>query len=262
VKDYPRFWRPGNKPFNPLKLAEKTEKIVCRREENKVSRKYTHFYVAGVYRGIVTACGVGCCLRCFYCWVPLSRDYPEHYGKYYTASQVVQNIVKLARKYRVKKARISCCEPTISREHLLQVLDLIEEAKEIKLFILETNGMIFGVNKSFVKEVLDYSKVYVRVSIKAGEPEDLTWRTGADGDFYELPFKAVEYFNEEAEPLKRFHVAAMTDSRIMSSREREKIIRRLWEINPILAITLEEEIVDPYDTTLIRLEKAGVKIFK
>jgi len=104
------------------------------------------------------------------------------------------------------------------------VLDIIEETREIKLFVLETNGIIFGANKSFMKEVLDYSKVYTRISIKAGEPESLTWRTGAEGRFYELPFKAVKYFNDKAEPLKRFRVAAMTDPRIMSSSERKKLL--------------------------------------
>ena len=174
--------------------------------------------------------------------------------------EVVENIVKLARKYGVYKARISCCEPTICKDHLLQVLEIIERISDIKLFILETNGILFGTDRDFVKEVLKFSKVYVRLSLKAGTPEGFTWRTGAIPQAYELPFKAIEYFVEEGVSLKRFHVAAMTDPRIMSEEERRLIIERLWKIDPKLAINLEEEVVDPYDTTLIRLKKAGIEL--
>ena len=261
LSNYPRFWNPKrNRPFNPVELAYWTRRIVCKFVNGVECRKYTHFYVAGVYRGIVTACGVGCCLRCFYCWVPLSRDFPESYGKFYSPEEVVDNIVRLARKYRIWKARISCCEPTICKDHLLQVLKLIEECSEIKLFILETNGILFGIDRDFVKEVLKYSKVYVRLSLKAGLPEGFTYRTGALGEFYELPFRAIEYFVQEGVALRRFHVAAMTDSRVMSSEERQEIIKRLWSIDSKLAINLEEEVIDPYNTTLVRLKKAEVEL--
>lgn len=259
--DYPRFWNPfKDKPFNPIEIAKLTRDIVCRVENGFEYRKYTSFYVAGVYRGIVTACGVGCCLRCFYCWVPLSRDFPEKYGKFYSPKEVSENIVKLARRYGIYKARISCCEPTICKDHLIQVLEFIEKCDDIKLFILETNGIIFGIDRDFVKEVLKFSKVYVRLSLKAGLPNGFTFRTGALPEFYELPFKAIEYFVEEGVALKRFHVAAMTDPRIMSNEEREKLIEKIWKIDPRLAINLEEEVIDPYETTLIRLKKAGIEL--
>ena len=261
LRTYPRFWNPHrDKPFDPIKLAEMTREIVCDERDGVEYRKYTGFYVAGVYRGIVTACGVGCCLRCFFCWVPLSREYPERYGRFYSPREVVENIVYLARKHGVYKARISCCEPTIGREHLLQVLELIERVDDIKLFILETNGILFGLDRDFVREVLKFRKVYVRLSLKAGTPEGFTWRTGAIGHYYELPFRAIEYFVEEGVALKRFHVAAMTDPRIMSPEERRALIERLERIDPLLAQYLEEEVVDPYETTLIRLREAGIHL--
>ncbi len=41
---YQRFLSPGFKPFNPLKLADETEKIVTRQGEDGLERKYTDFY--------------------------------------------------------------------------------------------------------------------------------------------------------------------------------------------------------------------------
>lgn len=52
----------------------------------------------------------------------------------------------------------------------------------------------------------------------------------------------------------------MTDPRIMSLEERKKLVERLWRINSRLALLLEEEVVDPYTTTIERLKHAGVEL--
>ena len=57
-----------------------------------------------------------------------------------------------------------------------------------------------------------------------------------------------------------FHVAAMTDPRIMSQEERIEIFRRLLEVDEALARGLEEEIIDPYDTTLERLKHREIEL--
>ena len=72
AKGYPGFLKKGFTPFDPLWLARLTEEKVCR----GLSRKYTDFYCTGVYGGISTAYAVGCCLRCVFCWVDFSRDFP------------------------------------------------------------------------------------------------------------------------------------------------------------------------------------------
>jgi len=50
--------------------------------------------------------------------------------------------------------------------------------------------------------------------------------------------------------------AAMTDTRIMPREERQILIQMLDEIDPEANYinTLEEEIVDPYDTTIKRIK--------
>ena len=257
---YPRYIVPGFKPFDPIKIAKITENLVTKNN----MRKYTAFYCVPVYRGIATGYAVGCCLRCFYCWSGPSRDFPEKYGEYYSGRQVYEKLVEIARRglrwreiyfKNIWKARISGCEPTIGRKHLLKLLDLIEDSSQFKLFILETNGILIGYDKSYAKDLSKYSKIHVRVSIKAGTPEGFTWRTGGIGKFYELPFKALKFLLDMGVSC---HAAAMTDRRIMSKDERKIILRKLEEIDRRLKENLEEEVIDPYSMTLFRLRKAGL----
>jgi len=251
--EYPRFIIPGFKPFNPLELAKRTEEIVCSGDE----RKYTAFYATGVYRGIATGYTVGCCLRCFYCWVNLSRDFPEEHGRFFTPKQVVQNLEEAARKYGTPRCRISGGEPTLCERHLLGVLRFVEENSWLNLFILETNGILLGADKEYVEKIKPFAKVHVRISLKAGSEEGFAKRTGAIGKFYELPFKAAKNLLDAG---ISFHVAAMTDPRIMPRDEREALVEMLRSIDEGIERNLEEEAVDPYDTTLFRVRQAGIKL--
>jgi uncharacterized Fe-S cluster-containing radical SAM superfamily protein len=133
------------------------------------------------------------------------------------------------------------------------VLRYVEKSKH-PLFILETNGIILGNDRDYVKRLAEFKdKLYVRVSFKAATPEGFTQRTGAMGEFYELPFKALKYLLDEGIDAR---AAAMTDSRIMPKEERKLLIQMLDEIDPKAdyANTLEEEVIDPYDTTIKRLK--------
>jgi len=56
-----------------------------------------------------------------------------------------------------------------------------------------------------------------------------------------------------------FHVAAMTDPRLMPRDERQNLLRHLRETG--YTDWVEEEVCDPYRTSLVRLEKAGFGIF-
>ncbi len=56
-----------------------------------------------------------------------------------------------------------------------------------------------------------------------------------------------------------FHVAARTDPRLMPSSEREDMLRRLKESG--YKEYLEEEVCDPYRTSIARLKEAGFELF-
>ncbi|MCX8183295.1 MAG: radical SAM protein [Crenarchaeota archaeon] len=265
LEKYQRFLAPGFEPFDPIRLAEETERIVTRLGPEGLERKYTGFYSVPVYRGIATGYAVGCCLRCIYCWSNWSRDFPEKFGEYCSPKEAARRLFKAAEEGvsyseywrrvlpKVDKLRISGCEPTVGIEHLLRVLEYIK-ALQYPLFILETNGVILGSNVSHVKRLAEFrSKLYVRVSFKAATPEGFTIRTGAQGRFYELPFKALKHLLDEGVHAR---AAAMTDRRIMPEEERKILIQMLDEIDPEARYseTLEEEVIDAYDTSVKRLK--------
>jgi len=133
---YQRYLEPGFTPFDPLALAKRTEEIVCEGDR----RKYTKFYCTGVYGGISTGYLCGCCLRCIYCWVNWSRDFPEKYGVLRSPEEVFSELSRVGRKAGVQKLRISGGEPTLGKRHLLSVLELIEAAIVELQLALNTRG--------------------------------------------------------------------------------------------------------------------------
>lgn len=153
--------------------------------------------------------------------------------------------------------RISGAEPTLGKNHLISLLEHVEESR-FPLFILETNGILFGVDKDYVKRVSKFTKPHVRVSLKAGTPEDFTKKTGAKPEAFEIPFQAITNLMDYN---VSFHVAAMSaDPRIMTPQERENLVKKLAEIDPRLLLSLEEEVMDGYETTLARLKFAGLEV--
>jgi len=265
MNTYQRFLTPNSKPFDPLELARETEKLVTRRGKDGLERKYVGIYSAPVYRGIATGYAAGCCLRCIYCWANWSRDFPEKFGEFYSPREVAQRLFEAAEKgitapgwerfrhLKVERLRLSGCEPTIGKEHLLSVLKYVKDSK-YPLFILETNGLLFGADRDYVKQLTEFKdKLYVRVSFKAALPEGFTQRTGALGEYYELPFKALEYLLAEGIDAR---AAAMTDPGVMPKEERRLLIEKLDGIDPRAdySSTLEEERMDKYETTLQRLK--------
>ncbi len=257
LKEYPRFVTLNFQPFDPVELARETERIVTRSGPEGQERKYEDFYAAGVYGGIATGYCVGCCFRCVFCWVSWGRDFPEKFGRFNSPKEAFGKLREAAHRNRVGKLRISGGEPTLGKDHLLSLLEHVEES-ELTLFILETNGILFGVDKDYVNRISRFTKPHVRVSIKAGTPEDFTKKTGAKPEAFEIPFQAIRNLLDYH---VSFHVAAMSaDPRIMTPKERKNLMRKLADVDPSLLLSLEEEVMDSYDTTLARLKFAGFKV--
>jgi len=253
TESYQRYLVPGFEPFDPLKLAGQTEQIVCDGDR----RKYTKFSCPRMYGGIATGYACGCCLRCIFCWVHRSRDFPEKYGSFKSPDEVFDELSRMARSRRVDQIRISGAEPTLGKSHLLSLLELMENSS-FRLFILETNGILLGADSDYAREIARFRKVRARVALKAGTPEAFTKKTGAKPEFFELPFQSIRNLLSAG---TSFHVAAMSaDSRFMTEREREGLLKRLEEIHPELVRHLEEEIVTPYPAARERLRYAGIEV--
>ncbi len=250
---YQRELEPDFEPFDPITLTEETKELVCSGRK----RKYMDFYKVGVYGGIATGYTVGCNLRCFFCWVGPGRDRPEKYGVFRSPEEAAERLDEIARKKVVDKARVSGGEPTLCREHLLELLDLIEEKEHISGFILETNGILFGNDKEYVEELKGLEKPYVRVSLKAGFPEEWEEKTGASQESFPLPYRAIQYLWDLDID---FHVAAMADPRMTSKEEMKSIYDRVAEVSLPLAENIEWESVDMYPNTKRRLKAAGKEL--
>lgn len=236
--------------FDPLARAASIEKVVC---QNSL-RKYSDISLTGPFGGVSTAFVVGCCLRCIYCWVDGSLDEPEKFGRFYSPEQTFEELIKHANKKGVKRLRISGGEPSLCRTHLVDLLGLGEGMDSI--FTLETNGILFGADEGYVRQLAKFKTTHIRISLKAGTPEGFRRITGAHGDFFELPFVAVEYFIKHK---LSFHVSVMSDPRLMSSDERSAVIKKLGEIG--YKGFLEEETCEPFPHSILRLKAAGVSIF-
>jgi uncharacterized Fe-S cluster-containing radical SAM superfamily protein len=171
--------------YHPVKRAEKVARVVCRDD----LKRYFRFRSARFYGGIATADSVGCCLRCIFCWSWPKVVKPERYGRFYSPNQVAQRLTAIARKKGFRQVRISGNEPTIGREHLLKVLELIP--KDI-LFILETNGILIGHDKTYAEDLAKYENVYVRISFKGCNEEEFSVLTGAEPEGFNLQLRALE----------------------------------------------------------------------
>lgn len=55
-----------------------------------------------------------------------------------------------------------------------------------------------------------------------------------------------------------FHVAVMTDPKLMPRDERRAFLERLRSMDPVVVANLEEEMCDPCETTLVRMDVYGV----
>lgn len=153
--------------------------------------------------------------------------------------------------------RLAGAERTIGRSHLLELLTLVERSK-FRTFILETNGILFGADAEYARQVARFKKVHTRVALKAGTPEAFTRKTGATPESFELPFTGIVNLLKAGGSV---HVAAMSaDPRFMTEQERQSLMAKLRSIHPGIIRNLEEEVVSPYHNARERLRYAGVEV--
>ncbi len=231
--------------FDPLNTAETTKQIVSSGDR----RKYYRFRPAQFYGGIATADCVGCNLRCVFCWSWNVTTRPEICGSLYTPRDVARRLVGIAKRKKLKQLRISGNEPTICREHLIRVLELIPQDY---LFILETNGILIGSDETYAQDLARFPNLHVRVSLKGACEEEFSRLTGAIPEAFELPLKALEYLVKHGADV---HPACMAS---FSTEDRiEDLRKRLTAIHPAFESFEEEELI-LYPAVEERLEKMHV----
>jgi len=227
--------------YNPVELSKKTENIVV----NGYMKKYYRFRGTGFYGGISTADTVGCNLRCKFCWSGSSVWNAKNTGEFYSTQQVANKLHEMARKKGYNRVRVSGGEPTIGRKHLIT---LLENIRPEFLFILETNGILLGVDKTYVEELSQFKNLHIRVCLKGSIPEEFSWLTAAEGGF-EYQLKALEHLRDES---LSFNIA------LVSIRQNNhELFNRLREMD-LDRVMIEEEEIKLYPQVKKRLDKEKI----
>jgi uncharacterized Fe-S cluster-containing radical SAM superfamily protein len=232
--------------FDPIKQAEKLARIVTRGDE----RKYYRFRPARFYGGIATADCVGCYLKCLFCWSWQEVVRPESVGEFFSPEEVARRLGSIARKRRFQQVRISGNEPTIAREHLIKVMELLPGHLA---FILETNGILIGHDRTYAEELARFPNLAVRVSLKGTDEEEFSALTGAAPSGFALQLKALEHL---AEAGVNCHAAVMVS--FSAGEKVEALRRRLAEMSgDFVDIEVEELVL--YRDVEERLRAAGLR---
>jgi len=241
-----------SKGFDPIALSAATEKVVV----DGARRKYVQLgRPLRFYGGTTSATEVGCNLRCKFCFSDKPVWKPKQTGKFYTPQQVFDGLAKSARKHRHEIISASASEGTIGREHLMQLLDLVEKSEFV--YVLETNGMILGNDPEYAQALAKYKKLHVRVSIKGDNPELYHELTGAHPDSYELPYKALTHLIDAGVSCNACLMASFSDDAGI-----ERVQRKLMEIHPGILKSLEIEKITMFPKVAQRLSKKGLKPLK
>ena len=241
-----------NKGFDPIALAAATELVVV----DGARRKYVQLgRPLRFYGGTTSATEVGCNLRCKFCFSDKPVWKPQKTGKFYTPQQVFDGLVKSARKHGHKIISASASEGTIGREHLMQLLDLVEGSEFV--YVLETNGMILGNDPEYAQALTKYKKLHVRVSIKGDSPKLYHELTGAHPDSYELPYKALAHLIDAGVSCNACLMASFSDEEGI-----KRVKGKLIEVHPGILKSLEIEKITMFPKVAERLSKKGLKPLK
>jgi len=238
--------------YDPIALGEVVARSVVRTSLRGEERKYYRFRGGRWYGGIATADCVGCNLRCKFCWSWRVRDNYTRVGKFYNPFQVASALIGIARRRRYRLVRISGGEPTLSRRHLLNVIEEVE--KQGLYFILETNGILIGIDKSYARDLSKFSKIHVRVSLKGASPDEFHCLTGAKPEYFEYQLKALENLLDYGVSCNPAVMLSFSSDENMRS-----LISRLKEIGKVLIDEFEPEYVFLYPHVIELMRRHGLK---
>ena len=249
VNQIPTLSTKSMKGYDPIKLTEKMESIVVdgnKRKYAKLSRPLRF------YGGTSSAVEVGCNLRCKFCFSDKPVFRPQSTGKFYSPQQVFEALDKSAKRYGHKLISASASEGTLGREHLFELLELVDQSNYV--YILETNGMTLGNDKAFAEQLASYKNLHVRVSIKGTSQEEYHELTDAIPESYELPFRALKHLIDAGVSCNACVMISFSDDGGIRNVE-----QKLFEVHPGLLKSLEKERITPFPKVAQRLAKNGLK---
>jgi len=238
-------------PFDPVERAEQVERLVLK--DGK--RLYYRFRAAPYYGGIATADAIGCSFLCAYCWNYFRNLNPARFNKFYSAEEVAENLLKIARKRSFHLLRITGSEPLLgeaSLEHLLGVLKVIFQEKPHSAFILETNGFFLGCRKDLIKKLI-FKNLWIRISLKGVDEDSFELISGAKRESFQYPLVALKELEKEG---MKAWPALMRD--LFSDEEIGRLEKVLEEYK--IGAQLEQEGLEEYPFVTANMKKRKVQI--
>jgi len=239
--------------YDPLEVTERVYARVSRVRDGIEERLYFRFRKDRWYGGIASADVIGCNLSCRFCWGWYFRDDLRR-GKWYDPCRVAEKLIYMADRYRLKYIRLTGAEPTITRRHLVSVIEYVTDHGYH--FILETNGILIGAHPDYAEELSKYSRLIIRVSFKGVTPDEFHYLTGARRDAWYLQLKALENLLEHGlKPGDQVYPAAMIGW--SSDEDIEWFLEKLRTIHPALT-EVDWEYVILYRHVVKLLRKTGL----
>ncbi len=235
------------KGYDPLLLSEEMERRVTRGTE----RKYVRFRATRFSGGIATGDVVGCNLRCIFCWAGRIREDPT-LGFWVTPEEAYRRLTTIAYRKGFSRVRLSAGEPTIGFTHLDRLLALFEENSQY-LFILETNGILLGAKKEYVKRLSQYTILHIRVSIKACNEYWFHRLTLAKPSAFQYQLDAVKNLLDYNVSFHIAIVASFGDEECWAS-----FFEKIAEIDPDLLGNIEVEVVKLYPHVVKQLKRYNI----
>ncbi len=238
-------------PFDPVERAEEVERLVLK--DGK--RLYYRFRAAPYYGGIATADAIGCSFLCAYCWNYFRNLNPARFNKFYSAQDVAENLLRIARKRSFHLFRITGSEPLLgeaSLEHLIGVLKIIFQEQPHSVFILETNGFFLGCRKDLIKK-LKFKNLWIRISLKGVDEDSFELVAGVKREFFQYPLVALKELEKEG---MKAWPAVMRD--LFTDEEIGRLEKVLEEYG--IGARLEEEALEQYPFVTENMKKRKVRI--
>lgn len=226
-----------------IEFAKNIENFVVRNSR----RKYFRFRESSFEGDSCCAETVGCNLSCIYCNVGAGVENPDRVGEFYSPEDVAEKIIK----FNSDGVRLSGGEPTIGKEHLLELLQLIPKNLYI---ILETNGTLIG--KNYARELSSFENLHVRVSLKGTTPEEFEKITLCRRAGFYLQIKALENLFNAGISVSPAIINIVDVSGL------DKLSERLEKIDEHMALGLEYERLIKTTRVLDKLAKHEIFVGK
>ena len=166
-------------------------------------------------------------------------------GELYTPVQVAEKLMDIVKKKGYHQVRISGGEPTIGRQHLVEVLQFLDADV---VFVLETNGILLGYDTEYVQDLASFRNLHVRVCLKGCSAKEFSWLTDAAVGF-EYQLQALSQLMDAG---ISFHVAVVS-----VHGNNAVLMDRLSEIG-VGKVMIEEEKITLYPQVRKRLAAEGL----